>query len=291
MEAAFGACIRRAIDEVLDGPRTGRYDITDKELVASTEKTYLGTKVEIIVRDRFKLPRGKHMDFLVAGHEVDAKWTIRKNWTIPPEADGHVCLLLAADDHTSSFRVGLQQIGHTLINPGKNRDQKSGLSAAGRKTIDWLVPSGKLPVNLLLHLPQETRNLLYQPTTGQKRVNALFRHVLGTPIHRSVIQTLAQQQDYMARIREDNGNSRARPVLRREGIVILGGDRNRSREIAAALGGPVPGSDEFVAFKIARKTHHHTDRPYAVIDGHPWVAVDTGEEAPDHAPKIQASGS
>lgn len=43
----FGQAVRQAIDEVLDGPRTGRCKLAE---LAKTEKTYVGTKVEIVVR-------------------------------------------------------------------------------------------------------------------------------------------------------------------------------------------------------------------------------------------------
>jgi len=39
--------LRRALDEVIDGPRTGRYSV---EQLEKTEKTYIGTKVEILIR-------------------------------------------------------------------------------------------------------------------------------------------------------------------------------------------------------------------------------------------------
>ncbi|MFI1102485.1 NaeI family type II restriction endonuclease [Streptomyces melanogenes] len=286
MERTFGACIRQGIDEVLDGARTGRYDITDKKTVESTEKTYLGTKIEILIRSAFGLARGNKMDFLIGGHEADAKWTIRKNWTIPVEAGGHICLLMSADDHAATFRVGLVRIGAESINPGKNRDKKSGLSRTGRDGIEWLVAEGKLPKNLLLHLPENTRNNILHPTSGQGRVNAVFLHALRRKIHRRVIQTLAQQEDYMARIRDDNGNSRARPALRRHGIIILGGTLQKHREIASALGGPVPERDEFVSFCIAKRQPEHHLLPSVELEGASWVAVDGTEAAPDPAPKI-----
>src|SRR5690349_20771968 len=72
MEQRFGAVLRQSIDEVLDGQRTGRYDL---EALESTEKTYLGTKVEIVARSAFELGRGDYMDYSIAGHEVDAKFT------------------------------------------------------------------------------------------------------------------------------------------------------------------------------------------------------------------------
>src|SRR5687767_5744114 len=42
LAGVFGASIRRALDEVIDGPRTGRWDVSQLE---KTEKTYIGTKI------------------------------------------------------------------------------------------------------------------------------------------------------------------------------------------------------------------------------------------------------
>ena len=55
MVARFGAAIRRSLDEVVDGQRTGRYSIDE---LSKVEKTYIGTKVEILVRAEFGLQRG-----------------------------------------------------------------------------------------------------------------------------------------------------------------------------------------------------------------------------------------
>ncbi|MFN8151440.1 MAG: NaeI family type II restriction endonuclease [Solirubrobacterales bacterium] len=44
-ERLFGGVIRQSIDEVLDGPRTGRWGF---EQLEKTEKTYVGTKIEIV---------------------------------------------------------------------------------------------------------------------------------------------------------------------------------------------------------------------------------------------------
>lgn len=81
MEERFGAAIRRSLYEVLDGQRTGRYQM-DK--LSKVEKTYIGTKVEILVQAEFRLQSGEQMDYSVARQEVDAKWSKRfGGWMIP----------------------------------------------------------------------------------------------------------------------------------------------------------------------------------------------------------------
>ena len=72
-EERFAAAIRQSFDEVFDGQRTGRYRI---EQLGKAEKTYIGTKVEIVVQDEFGLQRGRRLDYLVDEQEVDSKWSM-----------------------------------------------------------------------------------------------------------------------------------------------------------------------------------------------------------------------
>lgn len=73
LESVCGNLLRAALDEVIDMPRTGRFSLDQLE---KTEKTYIGTKVEIIFRDIFKLQKGNKLDLLIDGLEVDVKNTI-----------------------------------------------------------------------------------------------------------------------------------------------------------------------------------------------------------------------
>lgn len=77
---------RQAIDEVIDTPRSGRFTLDELE---KTEKTYIGTKIEILLRNYLRLQRGLKLDLLIDGVEVDVKNTVVSNWTIPSEAMGH----------------------------------------------------------------------------------------------------------------------------------------------------------------------------------------------------------
>jgi len=78
--ARFGAAIRQSIDEVLDGPRTGRWAFTQLE---KTEKTYVGTKLEIVVRTSLGLEPGAVLDLDIEGEPVDIKWGMNSGWQIP----------------------------------------------------------------------------------------------------------------------------------------------------------------------------------------------------------------
>lgn len=260
LEERFGAVLRQSIDEVLDGQRTSRFDLRTLE---KTEKTYLGTKVEIVARAAFDLGRGKEMDYRIANHDVDAKFTINANWTIPREAMGHICLLMSADDHKSHFRVGLLRISERFLNEGLNGDRKRSVSKAGRAAVRWLIPDGVLPTNILLGLPEHDRNAILPgahgsqgASGGQARTNELFRRVQERVVDRTTVLTVARQDDSPKRVRD------ARNHLRADGIIILGHQGDHPR-IAKALGLPAPAKGAWVA---ARLTVHRGSDPRAWVD-------------------------
>ncbi|MFJ8474902.1 NaeI family type II restriction endonuclease [Kitasatospora sp. NPDC094011] len=253
----FGQVFRKAIDEVLDGQRTGRFDLYIKKghgRVESTEKTYLGTKVEIVTRAEFELGYGSPMDYVIAGHHVDAKFTVGTNWMIPKEAMGHICLLMQADDRVGSFQVGLLRIRPDVLTEGANGDQKKSVSAAGKTKIRWIVPNGQLPENLLLRLKKtdpDTVRAVFRSSDnyrgsgngGQLRVNELFRRVRGRLVDRTTVLTVATQQDGLKRARD------ARMHLRPEGIIVIGHLQPYPR-IADQLGLPIPDKGSFVSTKL-----------------------------------------
>jgi hypothetical protein len=219
LEQILGDVLRQAVDEVLDGQRTGRYDI---DQLAKTEKTYLGTKVEIMCESEFGFPRGKHMDYLISGHEVDCKFTLRfGGWAIPREAVGQICLLLHADDKHSRFSAGVVRAFPEALSAGTNRDGKKRLSLAGRSAVHWFVRDGALPENLLLALGPATRDAIFHGgaglrDSGQARVTRLFRLVQGRIVRREVVLAVGRQADAPKRVRD------ARLQLRAEGVLVLG---------------------------------------------------------------------
>ncbi|MDH6126183.1 NaeI family type II restriction endonuclease [Kitasatospora sp. GP82] len=267
LEERFGDILRRSIDEVLDGQRTSRYDIGQLE---KTEKTYLGTKVEIVARADLDLGRGLRMDYRVADQDVDAKFTVNSNWTIPSEAMGHICLLMSADDRRSRFRVGLLRMSTDLLNDGRNKDGKGTLSTAGRTAIQWLVPDGTLPANLLLGLTDSDRKAIFLPKGGQARTNELFRRVHRQVVDRNTVVTVARQTDSAKRVRD------ARLDLGREGIIVLGHQSEHPR-IAHSLGLPIPAKGSWVAARLA--VHHEGDpRPWAKVGDTRYVLYQDGDE-------------
>ena len=59
LEATFSRSIRQAIDEVIDGSRTGSYRYEELE---TQEKAYIGTRIEIVVRTELELEREGKLD-------------------------------------------------------------------------------------------------------------------------------------------------------------------------------------------------------------------------------------
>lgn len=206
-----GRALRKAFDEVIDGSRTGRYCVDQLE---KTEKTYIGTKVEIVLRADLELARGRVLDNLIAGHEVDTKFSIKGDWMIPREAFGELCLLVEADDYAATFRLGLMRMTLDVLTNGSNQDGKKTVSAEGKKKITWLVEGG-MPKNFLLGLPDATRDTILKQSSGRQRIRALFRNVTHQLIPRSVIEQVAQQRDPLKRARE------MKALLAPEGFQIL----------------------------------------------------------------------
>ena len=77
-------------------------------------------------------------------------------------------------------------------------------------------------------------------------MNELFRRAQRMRVSRTVVATVAMQDDYMKRVRGGGG---ARDQLRAEGIVIFG-DYAGDQVLASALGLPRPGPGEFVSARL-----------------------------------------
>jgi hypothetical protein len=243
LKEKVGKALRQAIDEVLDGGRTGRWDIGQ---LAKTEKTYIGTKVEIILKSALSLSPGRKLDTLIEGYEVDIKFSISPfGHMIPEEAFGELCLLVWADDVLSKFSMGLVRAEKGILNQG-NRDGKRTISEAGRRHIRWLITEaqGTLPCNFLLSLQSSIRDQILRQPSGQARVTELFRAVQKRIISRDVIVTLGQQHDALKRVRD----SRLR--LLPEGITVLGHE-NEDRQKAIQMGLTPPNKGEFISAPLA----------------------------------------
>jgi hypothetical protein len=232
--------VRKAVDEVIDSPRTGRFLLEELE---KTEKTYLGTKVEILLRNWLALPRGDVLDLSIDGIETDVKNTVADDWMIPHEAVDRPCLLVMIDDKCSRFSIGLIVARKAYLRDSKNQDGKGQISAAGKRHIKWLIRDASYPENPWQRFDPEIRKSITKPGGGSKRVDALFRLIQKTPISRSLVLGVALQKDAMRRLRRNGG---ARDSLARDGIVLLSG--NYDKKQIEALGLPKCRRDEFISF-------------------------------------------
>ncbi|MEV7830413.1 NaeI family type II restriction endonuclease [Streptomyces subrutilus] len=242
----FGQVFRRSVDEILDGRRTRRYDFLD-EKVANVERSYLGAKAEILAREEFDFGHGVDLDYLIAGHEVDAKFSATGDWMIAPKNVGKICLVMQASEDTSRFSVGVVRAQPDLLRPKATRDSKRSFRAAAKVSIRWLVREAEYPRNQLMELRRADVNavnaIFASSSSGQKRVNELFRRLQQTLVNRTTVQTVASQEDSSKRVRD------ARLDLRDEGILILGYQRQH-REIAKALGLPGISQGEWASVRV-----------------------------------------
>lgn len=223
-EEKLRSFFRSAIDEVIDTARTGRHFLSDLE---KTEKTYLGTKFEILLRDWLDVPRGVVLDLLIGGREVDVKSTTggASGWMIPPEALNQLCILLRVNEVDSTCAVGLTRARPAYLRTGQNRDAKTSFSAAGRANIWWLVQGFRYTPNFWSQIDAKTREHIMAPRGGAERIARMFEACIGLPVSRVLISSIAAQDDFMKRIRRNGG---ARDILAPKGIAILYSETDRA---------------------------------------------------------------
>lgn len=265
--ARIGDVLRDTIDQLLDGQRTGRWD---RSKLRKTEKTHMGTLVEINLHKEFDFGDGQKMDYEIDGIDVDCKFSQSfGKWMIPPEAVGHLCLLLWADDPKSRWSGGLVRIraGHL---GGGNRDGKKPLASDGLAQVRWLWRDADLPENLLLQLPEDIRRRILEKRagngrpSGQARINELFRLVQERLIRRAVVLTVAQQLDGLKRPRD----ARLPRHLGKEGILVLG-HQDPDPKIASALGLPDTSKGSFVSVRVV-PAETDDDGPSFGLGGTRW---------------------
>jgi hypothetical protein len=275
--------LRRTYDMLLDGQHTGRYRW---DQLSKTEKTHFGTLAEINLQRAFGFADGKTMDFAIRGVDVDCKFSqTTADWMIPPEAVGQLVLGLWASDDQGLWSLGIiRAADEVLTSATGNRDRKRWLSPLGKASVTWLCKNKPLPENALLRIPPRDVDLVFNCSPhGAKRLDMLFRLAQKRIISRTVVATVAQQEDYMRRVR---GNGGSRGSLQPEGIVILG-DYRSHRAVAEQLRLPVPApeSGESVSVRLARRCPHHEGLPFVTMGAERWVVALSGDP-PEPAPQL-----
>jgi hypothetical protein len=278
--------LRDTIDQLLDGERTGRWDWVT---LHKTEKTHMGTLVEINLHKEFEFADGSAMDYEIAGSEVDCKFSQTVGgWEIPPEAVGHICLVLSANDDAATWSAGLVRIVEGDLRGG-NRDGKRRLTEVGESRITWLFEQERLPENLFLTLNDDTRERIFtaqtgnRPTSGQARLKELFRLVQQQIVRRAVVTTVAMQDDSMKRARD----CRLWEHLGKEGFLILG-HLEQDPNVAEALGLPRPEKGQFVSVRV--HPANPGDSPVAEIGGRSW-RIARSDDPPVDAPKLRRAAN
>jgi Restriction endonuclease NaeI len=269
--------LRETYDQLYDGQRTGRFRW---EQLRKTEKTYMGTIVEINLHREFAFEDGLRMDYRIAELDVDCKFSQTVGgWEIPPEAyEGrHLCLLLSADDYASRWHAGLVRADPSLLG-SPNRDRKRKLLARGLQHVRWLHRTAPLPENLLLHIDDATRDRILDPVpaarraaSGQAKINMLFRLVQRRIVNRASVLTVAQQKDALKRARD----ARLPRHLGHEGILVLG-HQERDPIVAAELGLPRPRKGEFVSARVV-PAEPEFGGPTAEIEGRRWRLAEAAD--------------
>lgn len=268
---------RRTFDQLYDGQHTGRYKLAQ---LFKTEKTHFGTLIEINLQRELKLKDGDVLDFKIAGHEVDCKYSHSGGWMLPIESFDQIVLVTQADDKNSTWSAGLVRVTEENRRTSENRDRKTGLNTRGREDISWLFKDSPMPPNALLSLPESEVEKIMAARSGQARINELLRRATNRRLTRSIIATVAQQDDFMKRVRENGG---ARTALRPEGFLILGGDYDVQRLTAKELGCEVPQPGEIVSVKVVPTTPATGVR----IDHAWWRLALDDEDATQPAPVLR----
>ncbi|WP_110805042.1 NaeI family type II restriction endonuclease [Rhodobacter viridis] len=253
----FPGMLRKVVDDVVDTVNTRRRSYGQLE---KTEKTYLGTRVEILMRARLQVPKGQ-LDFIIGDEDVDMKFTITGNWMIPQEAIGHACLLAALDENNSRCFLGLFYADPENLTGGVNRDGKKSVSAHGATQILWLLRDHPVEPNFWRTLSSDLVASIFAAPTGNDRIVELFRGVTDRVISRRIVEETAAQKDFMRRIRSD-GRHGSRNRLAAEGILLLSGTYDSALIRSLAL--PNCGSSDFISHKVAPEE-------VALCTAHGWM--------------------
>ncbi|MGO4493542.1 NaeI family type II restriction endonuclease [Arthrobacter sp. 2YAF22_2] len=271
----WASVIRRTYDMIYNGQETGRYRW---DQLMKTEKTHFGTLMEINAQREFEFEGGDATDYRISGHQVDAKWSQTSgSWMLPPEVFGELALVVTGSDAESVWSLGLIRITAEVRKESTNRDKKSQLNALGRDSVQWIWKDAPLRPNVLLQLPRDVVDDIFDSRFGTQRTHRLFRAAVDMIVHRNIVATVSRQLDHQKRVRYNGGS---RSVLAPEGYLILSGLYHR--QLAEDLGVPVPRQDEYVSVRVVPSE----DNTGALIGGRRWRQARPDETSREPAPRI-----
>lgn len=271
----WSSVIRHTYDMIYNGQETGRYRW---DQLMKTEKTHFGTLFEINAQREFLFDGGDSTDYRIVGHQVDAKWSQKSGaWMLPPEVFDELALVATGNDELARWSLGLIRVTADVRKETTNRDKKSQLSDFGRQAVRWLWNDAPLRPNVLLQLPREVVDHVFDHKHGTQRTHRLFRAAEGMIVHRNAVATVSRQLDHQKRVRYNGGS---RSALAPEGYLILSGLYHRG--LAADLGVTVPLSDEYISVRVV-PSESNTG---AFIAGRRWRRAHSDEPIKTAAPRI-----
>ena len=252
----FAGVLRKAFDTQLDGVHTGRFRW---DQLSKVEKTTIGDRVRVLLKREFSFGDGNTMDFEIDGIEFDCRFSLTKEWMIPPEARSKPCLLITASDVRSEWSAGLLQITDDVLSAVPNRDMKRRITKEGRDSIRWIHENAPLPPNVLLQLPGDQVEAILSRRGASARVSELFRRAQGMVLNETTLQTVTLAENFGKRVRE------VVPVVRRDGVIVLSA---HTAKIAQELGLPVPERGQWVSVRVVPAADD--DVLVTTIDGQRW---------------------
>ncbi len=268
------AVLRRCLDALYDGARTGRYRW---EQLSKEEKTFLGARFRQELARELALEDGDDLAFRLDGVEFTIGFSARPGgWAIPPDAFGQPHLLVTGDEHFG-ISAALVRADLELLGP-PNRDGKRSLTRAARAALPWLYNETPLPLNVLVTLSDDRLDRIFAPKSGQKRIDELFRVVQRQPVSAAVLRTVAMYEDAAKRVRD------ARMHLRTEGFLILSGSSEAHRSVLDRLGivGAPPGRWTISVRVVADPA---SEGPSVELAGRRWRLA-RPDDAVGEAPKL-----
>lgn len=237
--------LREAFDFLYAGSETGRFKW---EQLSKVEKNQWWAIAKIHIHREFRFNDGDTLDFQIEG--VEAACIIAKNedsLIFPTEALNQISqIFLATDDANPRWSFGIFEPSSTRLNPPDASKVDFVQNKTGHGPILWMHRNSPLPQNALPKLSKQTADRILSPRTSGERINELFRSSQRLIIRGADLATVAQQDDYMKRVRTNGG---ARSSLKPEGIIILGQYDSHAR-IATQLNLPRPGKGDFVSARV-----------------------------------------
>jgi len=179
---------------------------------------------------------------------------------IPPEAIDQFCILLRVNEASAKCAVGIVRARQDYLRGGLNRDAKTSFSAAGTANIWWLVSDFDYTPNFWTRIDETLRGQIMSAGKASKRLATLFEQCLGMPVSRVQVAAIASQDDFMKRLRRNNG---ARDLLAPKGIAILYSETDRDLMVQLGL---KFGYREFVSCRPTNAEHVRMLREAGKID-------------------------